>query len=251
MGRRCNVQEKNTMFSPDAEQRGTSPCMCDDTTACRRDVEISRKCRLKRQLDIIQEIAGIACWVLDLKTGRVSWSKQIFTLLKHAAPSSSTNFHDFLSSYLPEDSLFFREALDRAVRSLEKQELEMQVSLFNGKTARHRCTMIPDSDGYGKITAVLGYLQDITTTDFSSPDHADIPNATGLIGRQSLNGLLPICSHCKKVRDDHGSWEPIESYITERSNLFFSHGICPECLTIHYSEYFPLKVSTKLDPDEL
>lgn len=45
----------------------------------------------------------------------------------------------------------------------------------------------------------------------------------------TLNGLLPICSSCKKIRDDKGYWNKLEAYISARSNAEFSHGICPEC----------------------
>jgi len=51
-----------------------------------------------------------------------------------------------------------------------------------------------------------------------------------------LEGLLPICSHCKKIRDDQNHWHAIESYIRERSDAEFSHGICPECVKTLYSE---------------
>jgi sigma-B regulation protein RsbU (phosphoserine phosphatase) len=51
-----------------------------------------------------------------------------------------------------------------------------------------------------------------------------------------LQGLLPICSHCKKIRDDHNQWQPVESYIKAHSAVDFSHGICPECLDKHYSK---------------
>jgi len=44
-----------------------------------------------------------------------------------------------------------------------------------------------------------------------------------------LSGCLPICSSCKKIRDEHGSWNPIETYIRERSEADFTHGICPDC----------------------
>lgn len=46
---------------------------------------------------------------------------------------------------------------------------------------------------------------------------------------KTLRGFLPICSHCKKIRDDKGYWNQIESYIRDRSDAEFSHGICPEC----------------------
>ena len=44
-----------------------------------------------------------------------------------------------------------------------------------------------------------------------------------------LDGLLPICSYCKKVRDDSGYWESIESYLGAHSEAEFSHAVCPEC----------------------
>lgn len=47
---------------------------------------------------------------------------------------------------------------------------------------------------------------------------------------QTLSGLLPICASCKKIRDDKGYWNQIESYIMEHSGALFSHGICPECM---------------------
>lgn len=51
-----------------------------------------------------------------------------------------------------------------------------------------------------------------------------------------LSGLLPICMHCKKIRDDQGYWNRIETYIEEHSGAEFSHGICEECLNNFYPE---------------
>jgi hypothetical protein len=44
-----------------------------------------------------------------------------------------------------------------------------------------------------------------------------------------LEGIIPICMYCKKIRDDMESWQQLEHYITEHSEALFSHGICPEC----------------------
>lgn len=49
-----------------------------------------------------------------------------------------------------------------------------------------------------------------------------------------LKGILPICMHCKKIRDDSGYWNQLESYIHEHSGADFSHGICPDCINEHY-----------------
>jgi hypothetical protein len=55
---------------------------------------------------------------------------------------------------------------------------------------------------------------------------------------KTLSGMLPICSSCKKIRDDKGYWNQIESYIKRHSEAEFSHGICPECAKIFYPEHY-------------
>ena len=53
---------------------------------------------------------------------------------------------------------------------------------------------------------------------------------------KTLHGLLPICSYCKKIRDDNGYWSQLEEYFSQHSDLDFSHSICPECMEKHYHE---------------
>lgn len=53
-----------------------------------------------------------------------------------------------------------------------------------------------------------------------------------------LSGMLPICCSCKKIRDDNGYWQQIESYIKKHSEAEFSHGICPECSQKLYPELY-------------
>jgi len=58
---------------------------------------------------------------------------------------------------------------------------------------------------------------------------------------RTLRGIIPICSSCKKIRDDKEHWNQIEIYIKEHSDAEFSHGICPECAEKLYPEYNPYK----------
>ncbi|MFI5293559.1 MAG: hypothetical protein ACHQ0Y_00840 [Thermodesulfovibrionales bacterium] len=53
----------------------------------------------------------------------------------------------------------------------------------------------------------------------------------------TLSGLLPICASCKKIRDDKGYWNQIESYISKHSEVQFSHSVCPECIKKLYPEH--------------
>jgi len=57
---------------------------------------------------------------------------------------------------------------------------------------------------------------------------------TALQAVRTLHGLLPICMHCKKIRDVHGTWTVLETYLKARTDADFTHGICPQCLQKHY-----------------
>jgi phosphoserine phosphatase RsbU/P len=50
---------------------------------------------------------------------------------------------------------------------------------------------------------------------------------------QRLEGLLPICSYCKNIRDKESAWQPVEAYVAQRSDASFSHSICPTCYAKH------------------
>jgi len=56
---------------------------------------------------------------------------------------------------------------------------------------------------------------------------------------KQLQGLLPICSYCKKIRDDKNYWHQVESYVGKHTDARFSHGICPEC-----TEKFRIELTT-------
>lgn len=51
-----------------------------------------------------------------------------------------------------------------------------------------------------------------------------------------LRGILPLCSYCKKIRDDRGYWEQVDVYIHKYSEADISHSICPECMKKHYPD---------------
>ncbi|MFH1114902.1 MAG: response regulator transcription factor [Pseudomonadota bacterium] len=53
-----------------------------------------------------------------------------------------------------------------------------------------------------------------------------------------LEGIIPICSFCKKIRNDQGYWDQVEEYVAKHSEATFSHGICPDCIKKHYPEFY-------------
>ena len=68
-----------------------------------------------------------------------------------------------------------------------------------------------------------------------------------LISVKQLGGLLPICSYCKKIRDDQNYWQQVEAYVGKHSEAKFSHSICPQC----YEDIVkPQMIQLGVDPDE-
>lgn len=75
---------------------------------------------------------------------------------------------------------------------------------------------------------------------------ADLQDA--LANVRQLQGMLPICASCKRVRDDKGYWNQIESYISTHADVEFSHGLCPDCLKREYPQYAD-KILAQADPE--
>ena len=64
---------------------------------------------------------------------------------------------------------------------------------------------------------------------------ADLQKALSEV--KTLRGFLPICSHCKSIRDDMGYWNRLEAYIKDHSDAELTHSICPECAKKYYPQY--------------
>lgn len=85
---------------------------------------------------------------------------------------------------------------------------------------------VPFADERGEFAGFIGSCIDVT-------DRVEAQEALRLRLEKeikTLKGIIPICSYCKKIRDDRESWHQLEAYITEHSEALFSHGICPSCL---------------------
>lgn len=104
----------------------------------------------------------------------------------------------------------------------------------------------------GALMALEGFITDITVLKLLEEERerliADLQNALSQV--KTLSGLLPICSVCKKIRDDQGYWEQLESYFKKHSDILFSHGICPNCLKKLYPEIYEKMQRQKSEKSE-
>jgi len=84
----------------------------------------------------------------------------------------------------------------------------------------------------GMVEAVHGSMQDITERKLAELERERLITQLqdALAEIKALRGLIPICAWCKKIRDDQGYWQQLEEYLLARSDVAFTHCICPECL---------------------
>jgi K+-sensing histidine kinase KdpD len=81
------------------------------------------------------------------------------------------------------------------------------------------------------VTAILGQQLKVAVR---KQREATIEKGIALEELHTLRGLLPICSHCKNIRDEMGNWIQLERYIDKHSDAEFSHGVCPDCAAKYY-----------------
>jgi hypothetical protein len=83
----------------------------------------------------------------------------------------------------------------------------------------------------GTVAGIVGVVADITERVMAEADRvrlvAELTESLAKV--KQLSGMLPICAYCKKIRDDKGYWERVETYISKHTDTVFSHGACPEC----------------------
>ena len=136
--------------------------------------------------------------------------------------------------------------LPKMLKSKKRESAEVEI--------RDGCWMLitvdPIFNGDGEIISAVHITRDITQRRLIQNEREilvrELKNALARI--KTLNGLIPICSTCKKIRDDKGYWNLIESYIESHSDAAFSHGICPECSDRLYGEkdwYIDMKKKKK------
>jgi hypothetical protein len=109
----------------------------------------------------------------------------------------------------------------------------------DGSQAEVSLSISPLQDDRGKIIGVSTVALDISKRKREEAERMRlIQELTETLGHvKTLSGLLPICASCKKIRDDEGYWQQVETYIMAHSDADFTHGICPECSQRVYAQF--------------
>lgn len=117
--------------------------------------------------------------------------------------------------------------------SIESKESSQVVHkhIYDGVEVFEEITATPVFDDDGNLLYVIEELRDISKLLKLETVINHLRNEI-----ETLHGIIPICSSCKKVRDDEGYWAQVEDYLSSRSDAKFSHSICPDCLKELYPE---------------
>lgn len=130
-----------------------------------------------------------------------------------------------------EEGTHLTEIKEAALRTGVGSHTEITVTL-NGVRRYYDLMVEPLRDSRRKLLGVLSSVIDITSMKETI---ASLQEALKEV--QLLSGLLPICAWCKKIKDEHEVWQPLESYISAHSEAKFSHGLCPGCMRKLYPKY--------------
>lgn len=139
-----------------------------------------------------------------------------------------------------EQAELYREDDRRVLESgVPKLLIEEPQTTPDGRVITLLTSKVPLRDASGAVSGVLGTYMDITHRKLVE-EALDLERARlkrALEDVKTLRGIVPICSKCKRVRDDEGYWNQVEKYVSDHSEAQFSHGICPACARELYPEF--------------
>lgn len=114
--------------------------------------------------------------------------------------------------------------------------LPLKTSILTEISGSFSVPMLPWSLTFATLGGLIGFYLGKKRQAEEARSRLIIQLQDSLSEIKKLSGLLPICASCKKIRDDKGYWNQLETYISEHSEAEFSHGVCPDCLEKLYGD---------------
>ena len=182
----------------------------------------------QRVRELLDQIPAIL-WTTDLGL-RLTWWRGggIVVLGLDAEAQLGVSAYDFYGTTSPEHPAVHahRAALEGEARNFE---VEVEVE---GSQRWLRAHVEPLRTGSGIVRGVIGVALDITERIRAEADREKlIGELRGALDEvKTLSGLIPICMHCKSMRDDQGYWQQVDTFVRTHSEAQLSHGICPTCV---------------------
>jgi PAS domain S-box-containing protein len=165
------------------------------------------------------------------------WEFSLDNRIMHAS-EGACRIYGFLASDIPLLEVQncalaeYRPVLDQALRDLIEHNVPFDQEFKIHRVLDREIVHVHSKAEYDPHTKrVFGVVQDITERKRVEEERerliVELQQAIEQV--KTLGGIVPICSYCKKIRDDRGYWEQVEAYVSKHTEAQFSHGICPQC----------------------
>jgi len=211
--------------------------------------------RLKQKIEELEKKHRIvadnlldAIWVIDVETLQYDY---ITPSIEKISGYTADEFKKFtIADRLTPESLHKVEAIlaeeiprfEQGVKAI--QTLDVELIHKNGNTywGEIRAKFIKES---GKPLKIVGVIREITERKKAERQQNKLINQLGealadknrlLKEVKVLRGLLPICSGCKRIRDEHNKWWPLDAYVRAHTEADLTHTICPDCTDVFYGD---------------
>jgi PAS domain S-box-containing protein len=193
---------------------------------------------------MVSELTSDFAYCVKVETDgtlQVEWVTDAFTRITGYEADDQTEAGLWADLVHPDDLPVAQEHL-ASVLGGQVAVCEYRIVRRDGKTRwlREHARPAWDED-QTRVVRFYAAAQDITDRKLAHEEQkvliSELQDALARV--KTLSGLLPICSSCKKIRDDEGYWTAVEVYILERSEAQFSHGLCPSCAHRLYPNVFP------------
>lgn len=207
----------------------------------------------KKELVDIIDFLPDPTWVIDSEGKILFWNKAVedYTGIKkedmigkgdyeHAIPFYGERRPTLANLILKRDEKWEKSYLKIKLKeSTNKIEVGESYHPILGESGRYlSATASKIYDSEGNVIGAIQSIRDITNQKNAEQEKnrliSELKRAINEVN--TLSGMLPICTSCKKVRDDKGYWNQIEAYLQKHSEAQFSHGICPECADTLYGD---------------
>ncbi len=194
----------------------------------------------EEKLKEAHRIARLGDWELDLIHNVLRWSEGVYELFEINPAEFGASYEAFLNAVHPDDRERVHQSYTESVKTGTPYAITHRLLMMDGRIKWVSEICRTEYDPTGQPVKSFGIVQDVTDIKQVQEEREKliVELQQALSEVKVLSGLLPICASCKKIRDDKGYWNRIETYIGKHSNAQFSHGICPECAKKLYPELY-------------
>lgn len=179
---------------------------------------------------IAGKVAGLGGWTIELPERQLAWSDEN-CIIHDLPPGYSPTLEEGINYFPPEYRAEVRRYVDACAQDGTPYDFELPKYTAKGRLIWVRSVGEAVRDAEGKIIRLQGAFQDITPRKQVEAEKEKLIKElqAALAEVKTLREFLPICSYCRKVRDDQNYWSQIDNYISRHTSTKFSHGICPAC----------------------